>query len=52
MNKVNNNKMSLNNLTYQTINFEKGLTHQRTKSNNVEKIDSVKLKHEFKNSKL
>ena len=36
MNKVNNNKMSLNNLTYQTINFEKGLTHQRTKSNNVE----------------
>ena len=33
---INNNKISLSNLSYQTINYEKGLTHQRTKSNNVE----------------
>ena len=32
----NNNKISLNNLSYQTLNFGKGLTHQRTYSNNVE----------------
>ena len=33
---INHNKISLGNLSYQTINYEKGLLHQRTKSNNLE----------------
>ena len=35
-NKNNNNKKLLDNLSYQTINNEQGLYHQRTKSNNLE----------------
>ena len=33
---INNTKISLGNLSYQTINYEKGHVHQRTRSNNTE----------------
>ena len=32
----NNKKIFLENLSYQTINYDRGLTHQRTKSNNID----------------
>lgn len=32
----NNNKVKLNNLSYQTINYEQGIYHQRTKSNLIQ----------------